>query len=389
MRNYLSFFKDLSRLSTVILFAIFINAMGQMFLVFIALYLSSIGFSLQLISLSTALYSIGGLIGSYLGGHFAEQLGIRIILLSLISSIIALLFISVVNSKFIILHIFILGISQNTFKPASIFFLLQGYGQTNRIVLLGLRRIAVNLGVSFGSVIGGILSIKNYVFVFLTESLFSMIAFLVIVCLGLRESSYFTNPDFNINIDSSKKNTTCINLLYILLFINGMVFSQLFITYPLYLKENYALNSQEFANLFAISSTFIIFAEVHLLTFTKGFPHITIAMGSVFLCGGIAIISLCDNHMIIYISVLMWTIGEILTFSHILNLIISYSTVHKGKKIGTYQVINSLGLLLGPAAGSLLYSISNWLWHSCIIASLVSSIICYYIFLIEKRTCCR
>ena len=375
---YVNSFRGICFLSWTILVTIFINSMGQMFLLFLTLYLHSYNFSLTTISYIVSGYSIGSLLGSYFGGELVEKLGIKTLMASLLISGLLLIFIIICELFLIkIVCIIFLGMTHNIFKPASIYMLLHYAKPHDKQRLLGFRRVMVNLGMSVATILGGYLSAFNYNYVFLCESIISLLAFLMLFFTYLKNKKIFVLNDTYENVDTQNNSAVSPSTwgLYIILFFNMLVFAQLFVTYPLYLNAYYKINSVMFAKLFTINTVIILLIEVPLLNYIKNTEQSRLLMlGTLLMCNGLAILPLSDNLLFAYFSVILWTLGEIIFFPSILNLILYSSHGKKGRKIGFYQLIHSLGMLIGPTIGVSLYRMYNGslVWITCFIISVIS-----------------
>jgi predicted MFS family arabinose efflux permease len=367
-------FKTVSTANWLMLVAIFVNAMGHMFLLFLSLYLDKLSLSASAIGSILMCYSIGGLIGGYIGGEVVQRIGMKTIFISLISSSIALvLFIFTENNISRIIIVSILGFCHHSFKPASMYFLVRHTKSSNKAQILGLRRVMINLGISVATVIGGILASKNYHYAFLSESFFSIMA-CVVLWLGKLKWAHLEVdqeelvPDIDIEDIKLSRKFLSVGLLYLSLFLGVLAFSQLFITYPLYLKDYYGADEITFSRLFTISALIIILIEVPLLSYVRDRSQIVVtAIGGVLHCLGLAMNVLSADIVFAYFAVAIRALGEIMLFPSISNLILSYSPLKYGRTIGLYQVVHSLGMSVGMSIGGMLYTVNEakTLWYSC------------------------
>ncbi len=173
-------------------------------------------------------------------------------------------------------------------------------------------------------------------------------------------------------------NTTEVITLYFILFLNMVVFAQLFISYPLYLKTHYNIDALAFAKLFTLNSMIIVLIEVPLLNFFKNKNQRNLLIiGIILMCNGLAILPLSNHLLLAYISVIIWTLGEIIFFPSILHVIISATNQKKSRAIGTYQFIYCIGMLVGPYLCTAIYDIKNgvMLWSACSVISLLSCLL--------------
>lgn len=383
---WLDSFKGIPIFSWVLLLTIFINAIGQMFTFFSTLYLNFIGFDVELIGIIIASYNMGGLVGTYIGGRLSERFSMITLPGSLLSSsMLLLLILSTGDGILIGSLVCALGIAHNIFKPTSIYLLVRNIADVDKARLLGLRRVALNLGVGIGTIIGGFISANGYSNVFLLESLFSILGFCIFIVCHLHNKKHLCDniSQEQLVVKNKLSNVKSITVLYIVSFLNVMVFSQLFITYPLYLEQYCGFDGKSFATLFTVNTFIIVLIEVPLINILKNVSQYKLLMsGTILLCGGLGLFVLWSNTIVIYLSAISWTIGEIMFFPSVLALIISLSGGNGGQIIGFYQGTYSLAMLCGSSLGGLIYKTfhPSFLWGSCGIIGLTSLITIFVIY---------
>nr|WP_245806547.1 hypothetical protein [Francisella halioticida] len=104
--------------------------------------------------------------------------------------------------------------------------------------------------------------------------------------------------------------------------------------------------------------------------------------GVLFLTVGIGMTTIINNFSLAILSCVLWTIGEMVLYPPLLLYILSSSKYSKGKTMGIYQVFYSIGSLMAPLLGTLVYEYSpRILWNM----SLVFGVICGDIFLFIYR----
>ena len=132
-----------------------------MVLPFMALYaVEELEVSVAKAGLILAFYGIGAFISAPFAGKLSDRLGaVNLMRISLISSGIFLIIYSFVTSfiAFLVLTL-IWAVIAEAYRPASMSFISDEVSADRRKTAFALNRLAINLGMSIGPVIGGILS---------------------------------------------------------------------------------------------------------------------------------------------------------------------------------------------------------------------------------------
>lgn len=385
-RSLLSPYQGIHYTVWILMSAIFTDALGQMVSIFMPLYLRHLGYSIQSIGFLISIYGVGGIIGAYLGGELSDRIGpLKILVTSLIiNSFILLIFMTIKDLNILFLIGFSLGIFQHVFRPASLYILTKGSESSDRTRLIGLRRVTVNLGISVAGTLGGWLASIDFEYIFFCDAFISALTAISLIFTGKALMSHLNhNSPSNDNSPSSDFPIYSRKLwLYMfILFINSCVFFQLNSTFPLYLQSHYHMSLKEYSYIYTLSCLVIILFEVPLLNYTKKYNTILLAaFGSLFNCGSLSILPLSNHMSFAFISAFCWTIGEILFFPVILNLIFSSTSRKQGRIIGIQQCVYILGKLFGPLIGTTILEVNGGklLWYSCGMVGIFSCLLLIY-----------
>jgi MFS family permease len=109
------------------------------------------------------------------------------------------------------------------------------------------------------------------------------------------------------------------------------------------------------------------------------------ALGSLFLAAGFGILPLGDSYNFVALTVVIWTIGEMLVFPLVAGFIANRaSDENRGKYMGLFGFTFSLSFVGGPLIGSWIYDYidPSLLWYSVIFTGIVASI---GFLLVERR----
>ncbi|MCB0747715.1 MAG: MFS transporter, partial [Ignavibacteriae bacterium] len=156
-----------------------INRTGTMVFPFLALYLTQeIGVEPGKAGLVITFYGIGALLSAPFAGKLSDKIGaLNLIKFSLLLTGV-LFFIYSLFDNYIAISItsVILAIVSESFRPAAMAFISNEVSVEQRKPAYALYRLAINLGMSIGPVLGGILSSINFHFLFYVDGITSIAA---------------------------------------------------------------------------------------------------------------------------------------------------------------------------------------------------------------------
>src|SRR5580765_8506387 len=115
----LSSLRALPRPAWILFFGTFLNKFGAFVVPFLALYLTSRGYTVGEAGLAIGAYGVGSLVASLLGGHLADKLGRRkTIVLSMFSGAAMMMFLSQARSLPVIVVVTALtGLTSEFYRP--------------------------------------------------------------------------------------------------------------------------------------------------------------------------------------------------------------------------------------------------------------------------------
>lgn len=326
-----------------------------------------------------SIYGFGAMAGAFLGGWLSDKFGTKLIQISsLLISGLGYIVLSYIKAPFMIgLMLFIIAVVAEAFRPASTAAMANVCTPETRLRGFALNRLALNLGIAIGPAIGGFLAVYDYSLIFWVEGFSSITAAIFLIVLfrdsqmGKKPTSAFSNP----LVMSPLKDVIYIQFLIILIAI-GITFNQIFNTWPIYLKEFYVLNEDHIGLLIAINALIIVLFEMPLMhrLEQKNILH-TIAAGSFLLCFGFGAIMFSNSVSYAVFTVVIWTIGEMLTFPLVVTFIANRAPdTRRGAYMGLMTFTFSVSSVIGPVYGSWIYKNlgPNTLWLSLIILGLLT-----------------
>ncbi len=389
-RAYRNAYSGLPREVWMLAIALFVNRVGTMVLPFLTLYMTDeLGFDEISAGKMLSIYGLGSIAGCYLGGRFAKRFGaIRTQFFFLVGSVPFYLLIPFLGAWWsIALAVLFMAFFADGVRPASATALAQFAPAELRLRSFGLQRMAVNLGISFGPAMGGLLSTLNFFWLFIVDGGTTLIcAMYLMYVFGFRApqkikelptSQAIAGIDTSLNSISIQHNSKkwfassplrnrrfCVFLLLQLL--TAIVFTQVHTTYPLYLRHHYGLSNPWIGFLFAINTVVIVAVEMLLLHRVSQMPLLrVIAFGAGLSCLGFGMLPWGNSLGFAIASALVMTFGEMLWMPLAAGWVVNENKgLDQALSMGWYTVTYSLAAVIAPIGFGYIYQLSaEWAWH--------------------------
>ncbi len=358
-----------------------INRCGTMVLPFMAVYLTEAhGFSNQAAANVVACYGIGGVAGAWLGGMAADRFNPKLVhVVSLIANGAGFFVIGhIVDPTSILVAMVALGIVSEAMRPAAQMLVAQMTPVSDRARAVALSRLAANLGMAIGPVIGGVIA-EHHAFglLFTLDGATSMAA-AVVMFFGLPSGHAEHARHKSSLADGTRRRVRSDGpflALCGLMFLVSCVLFQLFSTYPLYLTQVRHMRKDTVGYVLAANPALIVLFEMLIVHGLKGRNPLRVAMiGAGLFCGGFAMTGFADGVVALLASILMWTAGEILFLPPIGGFVSTRASLGRtGEYMGTYTVAFQAASVLAPEIGVGIWE--RWsaqaLWLSCGVAGAI------------------
>jgi MFS family permease len=396
--------KDLPREVWLLSAATLVNRAGTMALPFLVLYLThTLGITPAHAALSLTVYGIAALITMPIAGRLTDVVGpIAVIKSSLFLSGVLLLLFPLAHSFATILAItFLFAVLNESVRPPSLSMISDLVAPAQRKAAFALSRLAVNLGMSVGPAIGGVLALFSFRWLFFVDGATSILAGIVIAmarwdAAGLKPSH---DPDWGepeelgreIEADSAGplaarypgadlgafRNRRMLYFLAALIPVQ-IVFFQLTSTLPLFLVRNLRLPESLYGTVFTLNTLLIVAFEVPLNTAMAHWPHRrTLTLGALLYAIGFGSFAFVTRPAHIFAAVLVWTFGEMILLPGSSAYAAEIAPPgRRGEYMGLYTMSFSIAFSLGPFLGAEL--LQHWgphgLWGAAFVSGCVSTL---------------
>ena len=314
--SLLSAWRELGRLPRsmwLLAAANFINRCGTMVVAFLALYfVRQQHQSLETAGWLVACYSWGSLASAPSAAWLCERWdACRVLVFSLLSSgLVMLIFPELQGLPAWAAGCFLLGLLAELGRPA-------GYTAAGRMLAgdqmrqgFTLNRLAVNLGMSVGPAMGGLLALFAYRWLFYVDGISSLLAGLLLLITGLKSP---VRPSLQADSPPPGK------LFYRYLlghFLGMLVFVQLFAAMPLYLVDTLGWRETFSGWMFTLNTGMILLLEAWVTQRTGGWS-LPRAIGLGYLCEGLGfgLFAVAPQPAVVAAGVALFSLGEMLQSS--------------------------------------------------------------------------
>ncbi|HPF12152.1 MAG TPA: MFS transporter [Flavobacteriaceae bacterium] len=355
-RSYLNNFRGLSREIWLLSFVTFINRAGAMVIPFLSLYLENEqGFSLPQIGWIMTSFGAGSFVGTWIGGRLTDSIGFyKVIVLSLLTGGLGYIGLQFLDGFYALcIGVFFLILMADAYRPA-IFVACDAYCKPENITRgIALLRLAINLGFSFGPLLGGIIITKiSYHSLFWIDGLTCIIAaVLLFILLKPEKLPEGHTPEPVVKEGRSPYRNGLYLLFFVIMILNGMLFVQYFSLMPLFYKMEHSLPEDLIGLLLFLNGVLIVVFEMPLVGWLERIQiskTMATFWGVVFLALSFIVLNFSPWIGILVIGMFFMTLGEMIgsPFSNALAL----SMAPKGRK-GSYMAFYTMSWSIAHVVG--------------------------------------
>lgn len=369
---YRDAFSGLSRTVWLLSVASLVNRSGTMVMPFLTLYLiSKRGFTTTQAGEVLALYGVAAMVASYTGGWLCDRFPpVQVMKVSLALTGVSFLILGHLHSRLAIAAmIFVLGLVGEAFRPANLAALAAATGPADRARGFALLRLAVNMGMTLGPTVGGFLALHDYGWLFVADGVTCLLAtgLLWLVPSGLERAG--APRDRQARPGSSPWQDGPFLAMMALMFLLATVVFQIVSTFPLTLRDLYGFSEARIGLTLAINTLIIVAFEMVLVHRLSGRDSLEmVGVGGFFVCAGLALLPLGSTFPFAALSVVVWTMGEMLAFP-IANAVVADRAKEEslGRYMGVFNLTFATSYVAAPLIGTAVYQ--SWgpkaLWYGC------------------------
>ncbi len=364
MKSILSFytrsFEGLSREVWTLAIVILINRSGMMVLPFLTLYCTKeLGFSVTQAGIVTGMYGAGSLIGSWLGGWLTDKIGFyKVLSWSLVLGGLGMATLFLYH-QFYVLCVVILLVSTilDASRPplmAAVSLFSKPENQTRSIALI---RMALNLGISIGPAVAGLLAASlGYTWLFIIDGITCMLAAVYLI----RNLDHSKKKRKVIEPSSDEIRKASSDHLYLIFLvitaINIIAFMQILSTVPLFFDKVLHMSESQIGLFFTFNGLMVFVFEMPLVAYSQKLwsPFRSMILGAALIGLGCLSLNLPGHWLVIvFVYNILVSFGEIINFPFGNSLALTRAPAHlKGKYMGFWAMMFSSTFIIAPIVGT-------------------------------------
>lgn len=380
--------RELPRPAWVLFGGTFINRFGSFVLAFLVFYLTSRGYSAASAGLALSAYGIGSMAAALAGGHLADSIGRRnSIALSMFSSAATMLALSQATGIRLIVPLTALaGFTAELYRPASSALIADLTPPGRRITGFAMYRLAVNAGVAAGPAVAGFLAQRSFLWLFVGDALTSAIYGCAAWFALPRDRPKAVQSVHTAGAAARMAGDPRLVRLLTASLALAFVVHQAYATFPLHLSRT-GHTPVLYGSLMSLNGMLIIFAELSVTTLTRRIPALlALAIGLLLNGFGFGAIGIAGSTAALALTVVVWTCGEMVFSPVAAAYVADIAPLDlRGRYQAAYAFTFSLGLMLAPIGGTLLYSVDpSALWLVCLVFCLAGAVLMSGVWAVER-----
>ncbi|MFR9779354.1 MFS transporter [Micromonospora sp. MS34] len=371
----------------IISLGILVNRVGNFLPVFIVLYLTGRGYSAGAAGFVLGMSGLGNVLGNTVGGYLTDRIGRRwtIVLSAVTTSGLTAIVPSLGPFPITVAVVGLIGVTSQIYRPAAAAVLLDSVTTNQqRLAAFGVFRAAMNIGAALGGVIGGVLASTSYVELFLSNAA-ACLLFGVVVAVLLRDAPQPRSDQNDADTHASQAvgyrqalaDRTLVRFL-LMTVVAEFVYIQSTVGLPLHVSD-VGLSARDFGLLIGLNGLLVLVLELPTTAAVARYrPEHVLAVGNLLVGVGLALTGFMTHMVLLSATVLMWTLGEMMSSS------VAYAylgSLTPPRMVGRYQGLHgtayTIGTGTGPLIGGAVYAIGPWaLWTLVGAAGLLSAQLC-------------
>ena len=355
-----------------------------MVLPFLAIYMTTqLGYSVQQAGWIMSVYGVGSLIGSYGGGWLTDKIGaFKVQFYSLLFGGILFLFLPLITGFYaLVASICITSIAVEMLRPANTTSVSLYVKPENITRAFSLNRMAVNLGISIGPAIGGVLAGISYTWLFIGDGITCIVA--AYVFYWFFKDRQVREPQHKSAVDKQVPKQSPIRDLHFMFFVVccgmfGMLFLQIFQILPLFYRQGAGLSESEIGLILGFNGLIVFGIEMILVySIENRFPIHRLIISGTLLCGlSFIVLLLGINIWVLYLGMFLLSISEILAMPFMVTQVVNRAGPQsRGSYLGMYTMSWSLAFIISPFITT--YLVGNYgfdaLWYFDAAVSIVAA----------------
>jgi MFS family permease len=353
-----------------------INRLGSFVLIFLAIYLTrERGFSATQAGLVLGLWGVGGAVGTTVGGTLTDRWGRRPTLLTAhLGAATMMLALGLARPLWTVAAgALLLGLFAEAARPAFGAMMIDVVPERDRLRAFSLNYWAINLGFACAAVLAGLAAQAGYLLLFAVDAATTLVTALIIFT-RVRETRVATVPAARTTgpapagaLRTILRDRVFLGFVVVNLF-GALVFLQHISMLPIAMGES-GLSPATYGSVIALNGILIVAGQLFVPKLIRGRSrsHV-LALAAVVMGVGFGLTAFAGSAWFFGVTVLIWTLGEMLNSPSNATLIAELSPAAlRGRYQGAFSLSWQVAGAVAPVLGGLVreHAGNAALWLGC------------------------
>jgi len=377
-KNIKETYKGFSSTFWTLIGAMFIDRLGGSLLFpFFSLYITErFGVGMTEVGYIFMLHTSAMFFGNMMSGALTDKFGRKKMLLAgiILSGTSSLLMGFIPNYETFLIFTVITGLLTNIGGPAVNAMMADILPVKQRTQGFSILRVAVNLSVTFGPAIGGLLAGYSYFYLFVADFVISMITACVVFFKipETKPKPSEDHPEQSLlktfgGYGVILKDWFFIGILFLTLLTN-LVYMQMSSSLSVFLRDIYGISSQKYGYILSLNAIMVVFMQFWITRRISGYrPMLLMFFGNILYAIGFSMYGFVGSYPLFLLAMAIITIGEMIS-SPILQSIIAKLAPERmrGRYMAVFNLSFGTANAVGPlAAGIIMDNYNpNWVWYA-------------------------
>ncbi|MFC8450887.1 MDR family MFS transporter [Kitasatospora sp. NPDC057223] len=351
-----------------------VNRLGGFVVTFLALYLTADrGYSASYAGLVASLFGLGSAVASVGAGVLTDRIGRRPTLMAAqVGTALSTAVLGFADGQVAIASVaFLVGLCGNASRPAVSAMIADLVPAADRVRAYSLNYWAINIGFGVSAAAAGLIAAHGYLTLFLLDALTTLLC-AVVVFVKIPE----TRPEAPalhrdapaVSLGTVFRDTRFMAVVGLTLLL-ALVVQQGSTTLAVDMGQA-GISAARYGLVIGLNGLLIVLLQIPVTRMTEGRNRTALLVAGALLTGwGFGLTALAGSSAILFaVTVVVWTIGEIMNTPTMMGLVAELSPAHaRGRYQGVYSLSWSLASFLGPALGGLLlqHAGGGAVWGGC------------------------
>ena len=333
-----------------------------------------------------AIWSVSSFIGGFPGGALTDRLGRKgMIIFSLVATSLSSLALGFVNTIGLFFVVgFISGIFTEIGSPAYQAIVADILPEEKRTQGYGIIRVAFNLAVVFGPVIGGFIATRSYLALFITDAVISLVA-VAVVFFAITETKPEVRPgaEQETTAESFGGYKRVLRDAPFMTFVTistlaWLVYMNMNTTLGVYLRNVHGIPESGYGWILSLNAAIVVLFQFPITRrIEKRAPMRMMALGAALLAVGFTMYGFFAAYVMFLAAMAVITLGEMVMVPVSNALVFQFAPQEmRGRYSFVYGLSWGISFAAGPVlAGLIMDNLDpNWLWYACGLLGLAATL---------------